>query len=134
MATTINRRIRTFSDLNLLFSTNPVTADVTKKLDEEAIKASVRNLVQTKNFERPFHPEIGCQLYSLLFENMTPQVYHLIKQTVFDVIEKFEPRVAVIDVEPQDLADQNTFNIDITFRIINTDQPIKVTASIQRVR
>jgi phage baseplate assembly protein W len=131
---TINRKTRTFSDLNLLFTTNPVTADVTKKFDEEAVKASVRNLVQTKNFERLFHPEIGCQVYSMLFENITPQTLSVIEQTVFDVINKFEPRVVVLDVKPQQVSDENSLNIDIVFRIINSDQPITVTASVQRVR
>ena len=131
---TINRKSRTFSDLNLLFTTNPVTADVTKKFDEEAVKASVRNLVQTKNFERLFHPEIGCQIYSMLFENITPQTLSVIEQTVFDVINKFEPRVVVLDVKPQQVSDENSLNIDIVFRIINSDQPITVTASVQRVR
>lgn len=130
----IDRNLRQFTDLNLLFSSNPVTADVTKKINEEAIKASVRNLVQTRNFERPFHPEIGCQVFSMLFENLTPQTLSIVEQTVFDVINKFEPRVVVLSVEPQQVNDENTLNIDITFRIINSEQPIRVTASVQRVR
>lgn len=128
------RNIRQFSDLNLLFSSNPVTADVTKKINEEAIKASVRNLVQTKNYERPFHPEIGCQIYSMLFENLTPQTLSIIEQTVFDVINKFEPRVVVLSVEAEQLQDENSLNVDVTFRIINSEQPIRITATIQRVR
>lgn len=128
------RITRQFSDLNLLFSSNPVTADVTKKINEEAIKASVRNLVQTKNYERPFHPEIGCQIYSMLFENLTPQTLSVIEQTVFDVINKFEPRVVVLSVEAEQLQDENSLNVDVTFRIINSDQPIKITATVQRVR
>lgn len=128
------RNTRQFSDLNLLFSSNPVTADVTKKIDEEAIKASVRNLVQTKNYERPFHPEIGCQIYSMLFENLTPQTLSIIEQTVFDVINKFEPRVVVLSVEAEQLQDENSLNVDVTFRIINSEQPIRITATVQRVR
>jgi phage baseplate assembly protein W len=130
----IDRNLKQFTDLNLLFSSNPVTADVTKKINEEAIKASVRNLVQTRNFERPFHPEIGCQVFSMLFENLTPQTLSIIEQTVFDVINKFEPRVVVLSVEPQQVNDENTLNIDITFRIINSEQSIRVTATVQRVR
>lgn len=128
------RNTRQFSDLNLLFSSNPVTADVTKKINEEAIKASVRNLVQTKNYERPFHPEIGCQIYSMLFENLTPQTLSIIEQTVFDVINKFEPRVVVLSVEAEQLQDENSLNVDVTFRIINSEQPIRITATVQRVR
>ena len=131
---TIKRNTRTFSDLNLLFTINPKTADVTKRVDEEAIKASVRNLIQTRNFERPFHPEIGCQIYSLLFENITPFVYQITKKTIFDVIEKFEPRVSVLDVLVQETPDQNNVAIDIVFLINNSERPITLKTTIQRVR
>jgi len=132
--TTIQRNTRTFSDLNLLFNVNPFTRDVTKRLDEEAIKASVRNLIQTRNFERPFHPEIGCQVNALLFENITPVVYQIIKKTIFDVIEKFEPRVVVLDVKAQETPDTNTLDVTIIFRIINSERPITLRTTIQRVR
>lgn len=131
---TIIRNTRTFSDINLLFGVNPSTRDITKRVDEEAIKASVRNLIQTKNFERPFHPEIGCQVNSLLFENITPVVYQIIKKTIFDVIEKFEPRVVVLDVKTQETPDTNTLDVTIIFRIINSERPITLRTTIQRVR
>lgn len=134
MANTIERNSRTFSDFNLLFSVNPATRDITKKLDEEAIKASVRNLIQTKNFERPFHPEIGCQVNNLLFENITPVVYQVIKKTIFDVIEKYEPRVVVLDVKTQEKPDNNELDVSIVFRIINSERPITLKTTIQRVR
>jgi phage baseplate assembly protein W len=132
--TTIQRNTRTFSDLNLLFNVNPFTRDVTKRIDEEAIKASVRNLIQTRNFERPFHPEIGCQVNALLFENITPVIYQIIKKTIFDVIEKFEPRVVVQDVLTQETPDSNALDVTIIFRIINSERPITLRTTIQRVR
>jgi len=131
---TIQRNSRTFSDLNLLFTVNPATRDITKRIDEEAIKASVRNLIQTKNFERPFHPEIGCQLNNLLFENLTPPVFQLMKKTVFDVIEKFEPRIVVLDVLAQQRPDNNELDVTIIFKIINSERPITLKTTIQRVR
>jgi phage baseplate assembly protein W len=131
---TIQRNTRTFSDLNLLFSINPATRDVTRRVNEEAIKASVRNLIQTNNFERPFHPEIGCQLFSLLFENITPVTYQVIKKTVFDVIEKFEPRVTVIDVKIQETPDNNAIELDLIFKINNSERPITLKTLIKRVR
>lgn len=132
--TTIQRNTRTFSDLNLLFNINPFTRDITKRIDEEAIKASVRNLIQTRNFERPFHPEIGCQINALLFENITPVINQIINKTIFDVIEKFEPRVVVQDVLTQETPDLNTLDITIIFRIINSERPITLRTTIQRVR
>jgi phage baseplate assembly protein W len=131
---TINRRTRTFSDLNLIFSSNPVTGDVTKTLDEEAIKASVRNLVLTKNYERPFHPEIGCQAYGLLFENFSPVTVKIMERTIADVIEKFEPRVRLVEVKINDQSDSNSIRADIFFRIVNTERPVQLSTTITRVR
>lgn len=131
---TIDRKARQFSDLNLLFTSHPVTADIVKTYDEEAIKASIRNLFSTKNYERPFHPEIGCQIYSLLFENFNPVTKSVMKQTIYDVIQKFEPRVVVLDVVITDQSDNNAIGLDIIFRIINNDRPITLRTAISRVR
>lgn len=131
---TINRNTRQYSDLNLLFSSHPSTADVTKKVDEEAIKSSLRNLISTRNYERPFHPEIGCQIYSLLFENFTPVTKQVMKKTIFQVINKFEPRVQVLDVIIRDMVDNNSISVDIVFKIINNEKPITLRTAISRVR
>lgn len=130
----MTRNTRQYTDLNLLFSSHPVTADVTKKTDEEAVKTSLKNLIQTRNYERPFHPEIGCQLHSLLFENFTPATKQVMKKTIFDVIKKFEPRASVTDVSINENADNNNLYIDITFKLNNTDRPITFTTTISRVR
>ena len=128
------RNTRLYSDLNLLFTKHPVTADVTKKNDEEAVKASLRNLISTRNYERPFHPEIGCQIYSLLFENFTPVTVQVMKKTIFDVINKFEPRATVLEVNIRDKSDDNQIDLDIIFRINNSERPITLTTFITRVR
>jgi phage baseplate assembly protein W len=131
---TINRKSRQYSDINLLFTTSPITADITKKIDEEAIKASIRNLIQTKNFERPFHPEIGSQVHALLFENFTPITAQIMKKTIYDTIEKFEPRATLLDVILQQNVDENSLNVDVIFRINNSERPVTLKTTIQRVR
>jgi phage baseplate assembly protein W len=131
---TINRKVRQFSDLNLAFTKNPVSADVTKKYDEEAIKASLRNLILTKNYERPFHPEIGCQIYYLMFENYDPIMKRVMEQTIKNTIAKFEPRVNLENVQINTNEDANGVEVTIEFRIINTIDPIKLTTLISRVR
>jgi len=130
----ITRNTKTFTDLNLLFTANPATGDVTKKVDEEAIKSSIKNLIQTKNYERPFHPEIGCQVFSLLFENFTPVTREVLKKTIFDVIEKFEPRASVLSVKINETADNNDLNVYVEFLINNSDRPVTLKTTIQRVR
>lgn len=131
---TINRKTRQYSDINLLFTVHPATADITKKTDEEAVKASIRNLIQTKNYERPFHPEIGCQIYSLLFENFTPITKQIMKRTIVDVIEKFEPRAQVLDVKIRDRVDNNSIDIDVIFKLLNSELPITLRTALSRVR
>ena len=130
----IKRNTKSFTDLNLLFTASPSTGDITKKVDEEAVKSSLRNLISTKNYERPFHPEIGCQLFALLFENLTSVTTQVIRKTVIDVINKFEPRVLVLDVKLSETGDQNNLDVSIIFKIINTERPVTLNTSIQRVR
>lgn len=131
---TINRKTRQFADFNLLFTSHPSTKDITLKTDEDAVKASIRNLISTNNFERPFHPEIGCQIYGLLFENLSPLTIQIMKQTIIDVIDKFEPRAVVLDVFINDSIDKNSIDVDVVFKIINSEKPVSIKTAITRAR
>lgn len=128
------RKSRSFSDLSLLFGINSFTRDVDKKNNEEAIKAAVKHLVLTKNYERPFHPEIGCQLYGLLFENFDPFTIEVMKRTIEYVITAYEPRVDLLGVRLRENVDSNEIEATIEFKIKNTEKPIIVTTAITRVR
>ena len=128
------RNNRQYTDLNMLFTKHPLTGDVTKKQDEEAVKTSLRNLISTRHYERPFHPEIGCQIHSMLFENFTPVTLQVMKKTIFDVVEKFEPRVTVLDVKIRERVDDNRLDLDIIFRLNNSERPITVSTFLTRVR
>jgi len=128
------RNTRQYSDFNLLFSSHPVTGDVARKNDEEAVKQSLRNLISTRHYERPFHPEIGCQIHGLLFENFNPVTAQVMKKTIIDTIDKFEPRVTVLEVKIKEKADNNEIVCDIIFRLNNSDRPITLTTLLTRVR
>ena len=125
---------RIFKDLDLMFTAHPVTGDVARKYDENAIKQSVKNLILTQNFERPFHSEIGSQVRALLFEKATPMTKALLKKTITDVINNFEPRVNLIDVGIQFLEDRNSVGIEIKFKIKNTFTPLAVNLVLERTR
>ena len=131
---TIDRKIREFSDLDMLFSAHPFNRDVTRKFDIEAIKASVKNLILTKNYERPFHPEIGCQVHALLFENFSSVTKSVAEKTIVDVLTRFEPRIRLINVEVKESNDENEFVVDIVFTPANSDRPITVTTTLNRAR
>ena len=128
------RNTRTFSDLDFNFTAHPVTGDVTRKFDEESIKQSVKNLVLTSNYERPFHSEIGSQLKGLLFEPASPMLVAMIKRSISDTIINFEPRVRLIEVYVQLLPDSNDVYVSIEFSIINTVRPIVLDLALKRTR
>ena len=128
------RNTRTFSDFDFNFTKHPSTMDVTMKYDEEAIKASVRNLVLTQNYERPFHSEIGSQIRGLLFEPATPMLNVMLKRAITDTITNFEPRVKLEEVQVTLSPDDHYVNVSIYFRIINTTRPIQVDLILTRTR
>jgi phage baseplate assembly protein W len=125
---------RIFSDLDLNFSPHPATKDITRRFDDNAIKASVKNLILTSNYERPFHSEIGSPIRRLLFDLATPMFSVLMKRAISDTIQSFEPRVQIIDISVQDQLDKNTVYIRIEFKIINTERPLFVELLLERTR
>jgi phage baseplate assembly protein W len=128
------RNTRTFTDLDLNFLAHPVTKDVTTKVDEQAIKASIRNLVLTSNYEKPFHPEIGSPIKSLLFEPATPLLPILIERAIHQTIDNYEPRVLLTNVKANMSPDTNSIYVTIEFVIVNTSVPLIVDLILTRTR
>ena len=125
---------RTFSDLDLNFTKNPVTLDVTRRYDEDAVKNALKNLILTSNYERPFHSEIGSPIKKLLFEPASPILGAMLKRTIQDTINTFEPRVQIIDIICVVAPDDNTVDVTIEFTILNTTAPITLELTLQRTR
>jgi phage baseplate assembly protein W len=123
-----------YKDLDLDFGRNTVTNDINKLTDVESVKRSVRNLINTSHFERPFHPEIGTQIQSLMFENFTSAVKIAMERTIRESIEKFEPRVRLIELVVDEAEDSNELVVNIIFALKNTNNPITITTFISRVR
>ena len=129
-----SKSIKAFTDLDLSFKANPFTKDLYLKTDEDAVKTALKHLIRTRNFERPFHPEIGTQIHSLMFENFSSAVKIAMERTISESIEKFEPRVRLIDVVIAETEDANDLEVNIIFALKNTDKPITITTLISRVR
>ena len=110
---------RVYKDLNLNFTANPVTGDVATVTDVIAVKRSVRNLLLTNHYDKPFHPEIGSNIPYLLFENFGPITGNQISRAIEEMIGNFEPRARVENVECFPLADTNTYDIRIYFYVEN---------------
>ena len=129
------RSVRIFSDLNLNFTRNPATKDVAKLYDIEAVKRSVRNLINTNEGERPFQPTLGSGIRALLFENMSPIIETLIKDRIKETIEVYEPRAQLTSILIQGDIDRNEYLCTISFRVVNTTaDPVTITEFLQRLR
>ena len=124
---------RTFVDLDAAFTLNPISRDVAVKTDDAAIRSALRNLINTKHYERPFQPDLGCQLVNLLFENMDPLTLILAERVIGETITKYEPRISLTNVSVSSQEDNNVF-ISIEYLIKNTQQPAIFTTTFSRVR
>ena len=128
------KSVRTFKDLDLDFTRNIVTNDVVKIEDVNAVKRSVKNLIQTNYYERPFHPELGCGIRELLFENFTPLTGIFIKRKVEEVITNYEPRARLSQVTVNEQPDRNAIGVTVYFYVMNIPEQVSVTTLLQRIR
>ena len=128
------RSSKIFKDLNLGSEQNTATKDIQKITDVEAVKRSVRNLINTNHYEKPFHPEIGSNLRGMLFELMTPQMNHVISKQIENLINNYEPRCRLVQVHTQPMFDRNGYACQISFYVVNHPEPVAVESFLERLR
>ena len=114
-----DRVAQKYTDLDLFFGRKSSNSDVQDLTNIKAVKRSVRNLILTNHYEKPFHPEIGSGVRDMLFENMTPITAHILARKIEDVILNFEPRVKLVGVRAQPDLDRNLYEVTIEFYVIN---------------
>ena len=128
------RSSRVYKDLDLDFGRNTTTNDVNRLTDVEAVKRSVRNLINTNHFDRPFHPEIGSSVRALLFEPITPLTSLNLQRKVEEVLTNFEPRIRLVQVLSRPNADLNRYSLRISFYVVGTTLPVTVETFLERLR
>jgi|TARA_R110001606_G_C14865534_1_gene589095 phage baseplate assembly protein W len=128
------RSARIYSDLNLDFAQNTATKDIQKISDVEAVKRSVKNLINLNHYEKPFHPEIGSNLRAMLFENITPQISHYIGKQIDLLIKNYEPRCRLTQVANKPDLDRNGYSVSISFYVVNNPIPVIVESFLERLR
>jgi phage baseplate assembly protein W len=109
-----------FKDFNFNFERHPVTGDIAKLTDISSVKSSVKNLILTNYYERGFHPEIGSNVRSALFENVTPMIAARLGRNIEDVVNNFEPRADLISVTVRANIDANAYEASIKFNVVNS--------------
>lgn len=129
-----DRNAQIFKDINLSLARHPITGDIATLSNVEAVKRSVRNLVNTNFYERPFHPEIGSNVRSVLFEPVSPIVATVLERHIRDVIANFEPRAELVDVIVSDNSDANEYRVQIKFFIVNSSDIANMNIFLERLR
>lgn len=114
---------RSFRDISLSFTRNPVTNDIIALRNEDAIKKSVINLVRTRIGERFFNILLGTSVEDSLFELNTTDITTVLDDEIKTLLENFEPRIKVSEVFVESLLDSNELNIKIQYDIIGLPFP-----------
>ena len=125
----ITRISRAFKDISLSFKRHPVTNDIAVLKNADAIKRSVRNLVQTIPNERFFNSTIGSEVKNLLFENAPGFIDFgtaaIIEKQILTTIENYEPRVTNLEVNVEPRPDTNEFEVNVIFDVVGQTFPLQ---------
>ena len=131
----ITRNVRQYRDLDLFFSKKTERKDINVLTDILAVKRSVRNLILLNHYEKPFHPEIGSGIRSILFQPMSPITAYVLSRKVEEVIENFEPRVKLVGVRAIPDLDRNSYEVTIEFYVLNAPTELaELTVLLERSR
>jgi phage baseplate assembly protein W len=128
----LNQKI--YSDIDFTFTKRPGLKDVALSYDAQAVIRSIRNLLLTKHFERPFNPQLGANLDALLFEPISPITSSLLENEIKTTIQNFEPRARLDKINVTVNADKNAYDVYLSFFIENATLPTTVTFLLERNR
>lgn len=129
----VSRR-KQYSDLDLSLIPHPNKKDIIPLTDVDAVRNAVKNLVLTSPYERPFQPELGSRIKSLMFENADANTEFLLAKYIKEILVDYEPRIDDIFVEIQDDSDNNAYYVTISFNVISVDTTADVRLYLERIR
>ena len=126
---------QTFKDLSVTFKKHPVTDDLVQVKDKAAIVQAIQGLLLTRKGERPFQPELGCDVQNMLFEPLDYASAGTIKQEIRETIDRYEPRVTVTKLDCTPDFDNNGYNVEMLYTIVGReDVPVGIEFILERTR
>jgi len=134
MATVTTDIVRDFKDLDLNFNIHPIRKDISKSIGPMAVVNSIKNLILTNHYERPFQPDIGSNVRRLLFENLDNITATTIKDEIERTIVNYEPRATVKTINVTADYENNGFKVYLEFFIVNQTAPIIINFLLERIR
>jgi len=132
MATTIISR--QYTDLDLNFLIHPIRKDININKDEMAVIGSIKNLLLTNHYKRPFQPDLGSNIRRMLFEPLDVITASNLQREIIQTINNFEPRVTINTLQVAPNYDKNAFSVFMEFTINNRTAPVSINFLLQRIR
>jgi phage baseplate assembly protein W len=123
-----------YSDFSKNLDQVPGRNDLSRKINENAVKESIRNIVLTNKGERLFQPTIGCNISASLFENLDANTILILKDNIKTAIRTYEPRCNLKDVEIVADLDTNNLQATVLFSVLNTSTTSSITLDLVRER
>jgi len=123
-----------FSDFGANLEQIPGRADLSRKVNEQAVRESIKNLVLTDRGERLFQPDIGCNIRGSLFENIDQNTILILKENIKSTLKTYEPRCDVKDVIVNANIDRHEIFVKIIFSVINSGKDSVLTIDLSRIR
>ena len=123
-----------YSDIPISFTAHPITGNVKKSINRDAVKNSVRNIILTNHGERFFKPKFGGNVTSKLFENASKFTEFNTARSIRIALANYEPRAEVINVRVDSNPDTNNLTATLKFRIFNDPEPIDLDVLLERTR
>lgn len=123
-----------FSDFLTDMTPHPITGELVRFVNENAINRALRNLMFTNTGERLFQPNIGSDIYRMLFEPMSSATALMIQSMIDRTIRDYEPRVKVLEIDVKPNFDDNAYTVGIQYLIINRQTPVTLNVTLNRVR
>ena len=127
-------KYQVYSDFLNDLTPHPVVKDIVRYTNEASVNRSIRNLLRTNRGERLYQPDIGSDLQQLLFEPMIDSTGDLIRKFVQNTITNYEPRAKVLNVEVKAYEESNAYSVTIYYMLINRQDPVQLTVTLDRVR
>ena len=126
---------QTFKDLSVTFKKHPVTDDLVQVKDKAAIVQAIQGILLTRKGERPFQPELGCDVQNMLFEPLDYASAGSIKQEIRETIDRYEPRINVTELTCNPDFDNNGYDVGMQYTIVGReDLPVAVEFILERTR
>ena len=132
-STLISSRTVDYLDIDLTFAKRS-SGDIYKKRDASAVKQSIKNLLLTDFYEKPFQPFFGANLRAMLFELADEDTEEEVEENIRNAINKYEPRAEILTITVNVLPDQNDMRVSVYFKIISTQETVTFTTNLSRLR